>query len=278
MSTFFNAMLRRWNSESSPMALRGKQLLAAVLPDRVLLSLKKRYYLGLLRKDSDELMESDAKALPRILKPGDFAIDVGAFVGFYTQRLSRLVGPTGQVWSFEPVPQTYEILVTAGERLGLTNVRFLHFAVSDREETATMEIPRYTGGGESWWDARIIQPQGHQGPRDAFRKVDISTRTLDSLLAGNDRPVTFIKVDAEYHEFHCIRGATESLARWHPVIQVETIDSVDEGTSDLRAMVDLLGSLGYSPYRFDGNSFHLRQRGENQQNLFFLSDGHRHLL
>jgi FkbM family methyltransferase len=268
MTTLLTSILRRVNSESSTIGLRGKQFLAAILPARALMGLKKRYYLGLLRKDSDELMEIDAKALPNLVKPGDFAIDVGAFVGFYTQRLSRLVGPTGMVWSFEPMPQTFEILVSAARRLGLTNVRFLPFAVSDREEATAMEIPRYRGGGESWWDARITSQAPHE-PNHAFRQVAINTRTLDSLLAGTDRRVTFIKIDAEYHEYHCIRGATETLGRWHPVIQVETLGSVDDEGTELRAMVDLLGGLGYAPYRFDGTRFHLRQRGESQQNLFF---------
>ncbi|PYR60571.1 MAG: hypothetical protein DMF85_04670, partial [Acidobacteria bacterium] len=53
------SILRQWNSESSPLALKTKRAIASVVPERVLLALKKRYYVGLLRKDSDELMETD---------------------------------------------------------------------------------------------------------------------------------------------------------------------------------------------------------------------------
>ena len=106
MTLVLRSFRRRWTAESSPWALRTKQFVASVLPDRVLVGLKKRYYLSLLRADADELMETDARALPWLLKPGDFVIDVGAFVGFYSQRLSRLVGPAGLVWSFEPMPPT----------------------------------------------------------------------------------------------------------------------------------------------------------------------------
>lgn len=263
---------RAWHSESSLLALRTKQLVAAVLPEPALLAVKKRYYLNLLRQNSNALMEADANALPSLVKPGDFVIDVGAFVGFYTQRLSRLTGPSGMVWSFEPLPQTFEILTAAVQHLGLTNARLFPYAVSDRETTATMEIPRFRGGGESWWDARIVR----QGPRNSsYRQFVISTRTLDSLLlGGDDRPVTFMKIDAEYHEFHCIRGALESLRRWHPAIQVETLTTVDQPGSDLHSMTELLSGLGYSPYRFDGKNFHCHQRGQKQQNLFFLCEHH----
>jgi FkbM family methyltransferase len=260
-----------WNSDSSPVALRTKQFVASVLPDRMLLALKKRYYVRLLRADSDATMETDARALPLLVREGDFVIDVGAFVGFYTQRLSRLAGATGMVWSFEPMPPTFEILSTAIRRLGIRNTQLFPYAVSERESTATMEIPRFHGGGESWWDARIVW---QRAPRPSYRQFVIRTTTLDSLLAANERPVAFIKIDAEYHELHCIRGALASLRRWQPAIQVEALANMDDERSDLHAMAGLLRPMGYSAYRFDGRGFHLRQRHDQQQNLFFLCDHH----
>lgn len=270
LSHIVQPILRMWTSESSPVALRTKQLIASALPDSVLLHLKKRYYIKLLQNDSDERMEVDARALPRFVKPGDFVIDVGAFVGFYTQRMSRLVGPAGSVWSFEPVPQTHAILQAAVRDLRLTNVRLFPYAMSDRARTATMEIPRYSGGGESFWDAKIVEG----GEAHSFRKFEIATRTLDSVLAGTDRPPTFIKIDAEYHELSVLRGAVETFRRWQPVIQIETLEPLDQPGTDFHAMLELLGGLGYRPYRFDGNVFHLREPGARDQNLFFVGDRH----
>jgi FkbM family methyltransferase len=267
LSQIVRPILRVWNSESSPVALRTKQLVASVLPESLLLHLKKRYYIKLLRNDSDERMEVDARALPLLVKPGDFVIDVGAFVGFYTQRLSRLVGPAGAVWSFEPMPQTHQILQAGVRDLGLANVRLFPHALSDRARTATMEIPRYSGGGESFWDAKIVEG----GEAQSFRRFDITTRTLDELLAGTDRPVTFIKIDAEYHELQVMRGAVETFRRWHPVVQVETLEPVDDPGTDFHSMLELLAGLGYQPYRFDGKLFHRREPGEREQNLFFMT-------
>ncbi len=270
-----------WHSES-PVALKTKRVIASVVPERVLLGLKKRYYVRLLRKDSDELMETDARALPLLVRPGDFVVDVGAFVGFYTQRLSRLVGPTGVVWTFEPMPQTFEILSEAVRRLELRNVRLFPYAVSDRIEQTTMEIPRYDGGGESWWDARIVHageshPERHGGAPGTLRRVDIATQTLDSVVAAMDRPLTFVKIDAEFHELHCVRGAMATLRRWHPAVQVETLETNDREGSGFRALLDVFDELGYAPYAFDGGRFHPRRPGDTSQNLFFLASSHRHL-
>jgi FkbM family methyltransferase len=269
------ATFREWTRETSPLALRAKQFIASVLPDPVLMGLKKRYYISQLRNDSDELMESDARALPRFVKPGDFVVDVGAFVGFYTRRLSSLVGPSGQVWSFEPMPATREILTAAVERLGLSNVRVFPYAVSDKDAAATMEIPRYTGGGESWWDSRIVQPHAPKYSDGPMREFQIDTRSLDSVLARNDRPIAFMKIDAEYHELPAIRGGLETFRRWHPVIQLETLDNLDDPATGGYAIIRMLADLGYSPYLFDGDSFRLREPGRTtQQNLFFLCDEH----
>ena len=273
-SRLLDPVRRQWFSEDSALALRSKQFIATVVPESVLLRLKTRYYVGLLRRDSDDRMETDAKALPLLVHGGDFVIDVGAFVGFYTQRLSRLVGNTGQVWSFEPMPQTFDILCSGVRDLGLDNVRTFPYAVSDGDRTATMEVPRYKSGGESWWDARIVD-HSHQ---PAYRHVQIETRTLDSLLSDTGRPVSFIKIDAEFHELPCIRGAVESLRRWHPAIQVETLGNADDPSSDVHATIELLGFLGYSPYHFDGTHFHERRAGAASQNLFFLSGRHQQLL
>ena len=262
---------RAWNSESSPLALRSKQFVGWVLPERVLLEIKKRYYVAQLRKDSDESMEDDARALPCLVAPGDFVVDIGAFVGFYTQRLSRLVGTSGLVWSFEPMPRTFQILSHTVRRLGLRNVKLLPYAVSDVERLTTMEVPRFRGGGESWWDARIVRDAR---PQSSYRRFDISTKTLDSMLAGSDRPVTFLKIDAEYHELPCIRGAIETLRRWHPIVQIETLTDIDAAGTDLHALLEQVRELGYAPYVYDGALFHRRASGEKQQNLFLMCPHH----
>jgi FkbM family methyltransferase len=269
-----NPIRRKWMSESSPFALRTKQFVGAVMPEQLLMTLKKRYYLSLLRDNPDEFMETDAAALPRLVSRGDFVIDIGAFVGFYTQRMSVLVGSTGLVWSFEPMRLTREILETAVRRLNLANVRVLPMAISDEVGTATMEVPRYKSGGESWWDAKIVR----NGSRAGFRHLGITTSTLDTLLASNDRPLTFVKIDAEYHEYQCIHGAVSSLRRWQAALQIETLETIDLPGSTPHAMAALLSSIGYAPYSFDGTAFRPRRAGEQHQNLFFLTERHRHLL
>jgi FkbM family methyltransferase len=53
-----------------------------------------------------EVIEFFSKAL----RPGDIVFDIGAYVGPYTLLASRLVGPSGHVFAFEPDPVAQALL------------------------------------------------------------------------------------------------------------------------------------------------------------------------
>jgi hypothetical protein len=129
-------MFRRiWFSEDSSIGRRLKQFVAFIVPGPLLVAAKKRYYLALLENPKTP-READMEALNQIVRPGDFALDIGAFVGFYTQRLSQLVGATGEVWAFEPVPETFSVLSYAVRELSLNNVRGLNLSLRDSDGEA----------------------------------------------------------------------------------------------------------------------------------------------
>ena len=59
---------------------------------------------------------ADFQAMSHLVRAGDIALDVGAYIGFYSVFLSQLCGPPGRVWAFEPVPGTYRRLRDAGAK------------------------------------------------------------------------------------------------------------------------------------------------------------------
>src|SRR5438067_4805323 len=54
---------------------------------------------------------ASTKWVEQIVQPGMVAIDVGANFGYYTVRLSKLVGPGGRVHAFEPSQRYRERLL-----------------------------------------------------------------------------------------------------------------------------------------------------------------------
>src|SRR5882757_5923074 len=68
--------------------------------------------------------------LRKILFQGAVVADVGANIGIYSQFLSRCVGPTGLVHSFEPSPDNFRRLSAATR--DLSNVRLTQAVVGER--------------------------------------------------------------------------------------------------------------------------------------------------
>jgi FkbM family methyltransferase len=264
-----NVLRRWWTSEDSRAALRVKQLISSSVPEPLLIAAKKRYYFRLLRDVGTSDGEREMHALPKIVERGDFVIDIGANIGVYTQKLASIVGEAGLVWSIEPVPQTFDILSYLIRKNGWTNVRPLNVAISDGCGFVQMEIPRWKGGGESWYDARIFSPETRH-PR--WRTVSAQATTLDSLSASIDRRVSFIKCDTEFHELACLRGACQTIAKWRPAWLIETLDDYYRKTSDADKIAQFLAAFGYKSYLFDGHDFHRSLPSEKNQNTFFLHD------
>jgi FkbM family methyltransferase len=66
--------------------------------------------------------------LNRIVRPGSVVIELGACYGEFTIHFSRLVGPHGRVYSFEPLPKYFAIAERNRLLNGLTNVQLMNQA------------------------------------------------------------------------------------------------------------------------------------------------------
>src|SRR6266480_7026796 len=74
----------------------------------------------------------------QVLSPGAVVVDAGANIGIYSQFLSRCVGTTGVVHSFEPSPENFERLESATRKLG--NVRLRQAAVGESSGTSKLYL------------------------------------------------------------------------------------------------------------------------------------------
>jgi len=181
------------------------------------------------------------RVLETMVDTGDVVVDIGAEEGFYTVRLSQLVGRRGRVYAFEPNPASFRQLeaVTVSRR----NVSAHPVGLSDHAGDAELHIPvikehkRYGLGSISVPAARADVP--HQ-------VVAITLARLDTVLLDETRPVAFIKCDVEGHEFAVLRGGEESLRRWLPTLFVEIEQRHQD--ADIQRTFDYLIRLGYSGY------------------------------
>ena len=90
---------------------------------------------------SQNFHEPEMALLKSLVQAGDHVADIGANVGAYTKELSRLVGASGHVYSFEPISENFNILQTVIRKANLMNVDPIYAALGSVSEQHQMVIP-----------------------------------------------------------------------------------------------------------------------------------------
>lgn len=182
--------------------------LAALLPASAQDSLKRFRFRRQIHNGTFVPDEAEMAFIRQTVRPGDWAIDVGANVGHYTAHLSNCVGATGRVIAFEPIPETFALLATNTTAFPAQNVTALSAAASDRVGVAAMSLPTFTTGLRNYYRA-ALSPTG---------EFAVLCLPIDSL--GLPR-VSLIKVDAEGHDLVVLKGARALIERDRPALIVE---------------------------------------------------------
>ena len=168
------------------------RLLYRLLPLRAyLLTVSRLYFLTLALGCGRHTRALEyAYHLPRLLRPGDTAIDIGANLGYYTRPMSRIVGPEGRVYAVEPVPVICEVL--RRNLRGRDNVRILNCALGDGDRPVEMANDSVAAAGY-FGTGRNFVDDGRNARGDAIR-FKAQMRRGSSLFADVDR-IDFIKCD-----------------------------------------------------------------------------------
>lgn len=196
--------------------MRSLKRLASRLPLHWQQEIRRYRFRRMIRKGEFHAGEPEFDRLSEWIRPGDWVLDIGANVGHYTLEMSRLVGPSGRVIAFEPVPETFSILVAnlaAGE---CANVTALNVAVSDRFDLVTMRIPYFESGLENFYQSHIVLSA------DQREGVTRSVLTIRPDSFGLERPVALVKIDAEGHEPFVLNGMSGLVERDRPVLILES--------------------------------------------------------
>lgn len=141
---------------------------------------------------------AERQLLRKILFPGAVVVDAGANIGIYSEFLSRCVGPTGVVHSFEPSPDNFKRLRAATDKL--SNVRLSQAAVGE-----------HSGNSELYLSDKLnVDHRVYVADGNLRRTVPIEMVALDDCFKPGER-MDLIKMDIQGYELHALRGANRVL-------------------------------------------------------------------
>jgi len=182
----------------------------------------------------------------RALRRGDTLIDGGANIGAMTMMGAWRVGSEGRVHAFEPAPRALERLRWHVKANGLEQVLVHGAGLSDVEATLELSMPRDGNSGAATF---ATLPERYQ---ELGADSTVARTVRFEEVAGRDlRGELVVKLDIEGFELKALRGMTEALRLFRPLVITEINPEMlaHAGTS-ADELAGFLMDRGYSPYGY----------------------------
>jgi FkbM family methyltransferase len=174
------------------------------------------------------------------IKAGDRVLDIGANIGFHTLFFSELVGTTGKVTAFEPVPSNFVKLIANIALNNYQNIISENFALGDKNEVLKIAA-----------DEKSVNP-GAFNLFDHSGSIEITCKIGDEVIG--DEKVDFIKIDVEGYESFVFEGLTATIQKNKPKIVFEYDINYQRKTGLPESHIfDFLNSMQYSFFMIHNN-------------------------
>ena len=148
-----------------------------------------------------------------IVKKGDIVLDCGAFIGLHTLELSKLVGDTGKVYSFEPIPAVADCLEKTMEEKNIQNVVLVRNALYNKSNIKLEFVSEHNG----------LSSVANYRRKPFKYKYKLNSICIDDFInIPEDKKITFIKIDVEGSEHKVLEGAIKTIKKYRPTIIFET--------------------------------------------------------
>lgn len=209
-----------------PRTRRPRRILAGPLRGCRLVTSWYEYPAGLLGYTESSLL----RWMSTTVRPGQTWLDVGAHYGYTTLALARLVGSSGRVFAFEPVPSTVACLRETRRLNQVDHVRVVPLGLADPHSTGHINVALERGMA-----APLTRTTSHVST--------VPIVCLDEVwddLSERDTRVHGVKMDVQGMELQALRGMRSALMTHSPLLALEFHTGVDR-----EAVASLLIECGY---------------------------------
>ena len=150
-------------------------------------------------------------AIKHLIRPGDVVLDVGANIGYYTVIFSKLVGPSGKIFAFEPTKHFGDVLKQNIRANHLENIEIVNVGLSNKRQKLSIDIGPSSATLHSPAEFDVI-----------IDHEEIPLLTLNDFVRLRQlEKIDFIKIDIDGHEPLFFEGAWEVLDKYSPVVIFE---------------------------------------------------------
>jgi FkbM family methyltransferase len=201
--------------------------------------MKFRFPVKWFRYFPNDYEKENCDFLKKTVKPGMDIIDIGAHIGFFGIVFSQLTNNKGRVFSLEPTPGTYKLLLHNLKINHCENVTPVQAAVSNKVGKATFYISEDYEGNNS---NSLVKTN----PLLEMTGYEVQLETIDNIVKTYSLTPSIIKIDVEGAEFDTLTGGLATFSQFKPslILGLHPAAIIRKGDS-LKAIWDLLISAGY---------------------------------
>lgn len=200
---------------------------------------------------------SEQLLVRKLVHSGMLVFDVGANIGNYSILLSKIVGNSGNVYSFEPASSTFEKLQERIVQSRCNNIHIFRKAVYS--ENTTIEFNEFPDDYSVWnsiGTPQMLNPQTFAEYVPIVHTEIVETITLDSFCEEqNIKKIDYLKLDVEGAETDALQGASSLLkVKAIHFLQFEISQKMLEGLNhQAKSTFDILIANDYECYHIEKN-------------------------
>lgn len=143
------------------------------------------------------------------LKKGGAFVDIGANIGQHSMYAASIVGETGVVHAFEPIPAIYNQIQDSVRENHFENIINIHnVALGEHEKEEQLYVSKNVGGSS------LVNND------ETKEIITVHIRNGDEQLASV-KHIDVIKIDVEGYEYEVLSGIRKSLLTHKPTLFIE---------------------------------------------------------
>ncbi|WP_164744180.1 FkbM family methyltransferase [Paenibacillus barengoltzii] len=190
--------------------------------------IEKEYIYSNLKSNKEYYEKKDLDRFVKYIPNNSVIYDIGANIGNHTVFFKKYY-KASKIFSFEPVPTNFELLKKNVFENSLSDIELFNVGV-----------------GETYKKSSVITNQTNMGECKLY---DSPAGNIDVLpIDGQDFDVPdFVKIDVEGDELNVLKGMSNTLTKYNPVIWIEINNNFNEVDSFLSQLnYELIDKLNFN--------------------------------